>query len=210
MKLLKNKKGSSVIEAVILTPITLYLILLAIFNVTNYINVSEVTESSSYYAREMIVCQTFEDALNSLSVAYMTSQQGMIEDGDEQGADIVSYIKIYTNITDSDKETETYVLEFDTDSNSSVGHFSSFITSDNTFDYNFFSTSYSTVTINNFESYWEKGVILEIGVQRDISSTAIDNFINFTVYDATTNEKITFNLGIPTIVNAISSGVIQN
>lgn len=198
--MIKNKKGSAVFETIILFPIFLYLIFFSGFKIISYLAFSDANKEATLYARTMIVCDTPESAFNSLAeIIYNPSS------GDRLTKTNTSITKITISRIDSAHAQSTVNFDLYGEGKHT---FASFCTKDSNgirFKYD----EWNDINKNEFENMWDKGILVEITLSRDLTTDTIKNLFNVKVYDYTKNETVTLTMGVDTSIVVSASNVIS-
>lgn len=197
-KLFKNKKGSSVIETVMLFPIFLYLLFFSTFKLISYFAESDAQQEATVYARSVIACETPEQMLNQL--AKIVYDPG---NGDRRTKTNTSITKIIVTTTTSD------VVEVDfaqyAEGNATFASYCYIKDGIPLFDYEAWNNDKKTL----LESYWQTGSLVEIELSRDLTTDVIKSLFRVQVYDFQKKENAYFTMGVDTDILVVSSNVIS-
>lgn len=199
-RVLKNRKGSAVIETILLFPILLYLIFFSAFKILSYMAFSDAYKEATFYARNMIVCKTPEEAFDSLAGLVYDSTS---ERKTKTNASITSITVSSIDATVSNK----VIIEFDM-YGEGKNTFASFCsTKDDSIIFNY--DIWQNPQKNSLESIWQKGALVEVTISRDLTTDVIKNAFNVEVWDFDKQEKVTLTMGIDTSVKVMVSNVLS-
>lgn len=193
-KFFKSKKGKEMVEIIVLTPITVWLILFTTVRLLSYAISSQIQKEASTYMRDFItdttfysaVCQTYDDVAKSN----------------------LSEKTVITSITITDATTgEASVLEFSEDSSETTYFMNMFskINGKTMFNYDV-STSFKA-SYNNMVSKFQRGNYVEITCQREINEF-LSTLTNVTFYNPTTKKNVTLDFLTPGIIKASTKNII--
>lgn len=201
-KFLKNKKGSPLIEMIMLLPFLLYLIFFSTFKVASYNAFSAAYQLATNYTRELIVCKTSEEMFDVLARQVYDAQN---EDRHTKTNDSITNIRITT----MSALNESVNVSFDAYLEGG-NTFASFCYLDNgvpKFDYQRWATRASNSA--DLENKWEHGALIELTLSRDLTTDILKEAFSFEVYVFGDNEKKVLTMGIDTDIQVIASNVIS-
>lgn len=190
-RFLKAKKGKELIEIIVLTPITIFLIIFSALQLMSYVFSSQVQSTSNTYTRAFITQDNFYNGLIALA-----------QEADKEGNCTVVSITITTkdtnisatlNFSDDKSETTYFKKLYSTNSGSYVFNVAP-------------STSFEQ-RYNAISRLWERGNYVEIVTARSISD-AISAVNTISIYNASTKERTQLDYGVSGIVRATSKNII--
>ncbi len=199
--MIKNKKGSVVIETIMLFPIFLYLIFFSGFKIISYLAFSDAYKEATLYARTMIVCDSAESAFNSLAqIIYNPNSTD-----DRFTKTNTSITSITVSRIDSANVQETVNFDLFGEGKHT---FASFCTIEDG-KYKFKYDNWNDINKKKFEAMWDKGILVEITLSRDLTTDTIKSLFDVKVYDFTKSETVTLKMGVDTSIVVSASNVIS-
>lgn len=196
MRFLRNKKGSAIIENIMLLPIIIYAILFTTFKVVSWASLSNMYRDSSVSARQIAVQTTLENGLDQLAYNVANEENGFNK--------YVSITKI--TITNSKNKSEKVEVVFDVEGKGNKT-FRTYIGTNNNIPYFNYESWHSTKK-DQLASLWTQGNIIEIELTKNLAQQ-FDYFLSYKIYDVSKGEYVDMTFGIDTILKVDSSYVIS-
>lgn len=197
-KIFKNKKGSTVVETVILFPIIFYVILFATFKVITYLQHSNATEHVTSCTRIASTASNLEDAFKKIaSINYQNENGNIVKMELQNPKNLFSYELFFGK-----NENEALYLKkyYKNEDSNGIPEF----------DYVSLKNEGQEAVVN-IEKNWGKGMILKLYYENDLAKdTSLDKMLHYTYYDFSSGTKYNNSFGINTVVYANASAIIQN
>lgn len=197
MKLIKNKKGSAVIEMLIILPVLIYVIIFAIAKVSGLVAYSNIQKNSVYLVNEVVVEKDAKSALDRLS-------QIVVNEGIK---DSITSIKIIKNMN-SNFEPLEYEITFGINKLNSRNSFLAY-SSSTSFNWNSYYANNET-SASLFEANWEQEAIIEITLERDLISDVFGSLLDYKYYNVESGKWETAPFIVDTALKVSSSGLLEN
>ena len=197
MKKLRNffkaHKGKEMVEIIVLTPITIWLIIFTTVRLLSYVISTEVQKDSSSYIRCFITEKSFYEGITALA----------------KQVDTNPYDTVILSISLTDYETgEVRTLSFSNDETETT-YFKNMYYSNGSGRY-FFNYDVSSSFESNYRAvadFFKRGNYVEIVTQREINSF-ISTISNVTFYNPTTKENVTLSYLTPGLITANTKNII--
>lgn len=196
----KNTKGSSIIEAILLTPVICYLILFACIKAVNLVVTAKLYEHANYLTHELTTSKSAEEGLNKIA-KIINSDLGEYKEA-------ITKITLTTNMNNSNLSTMTFTIDFSFD-NEESSSFKSYILANGTFNISSFIANNGEL-YTNFENAWKQGALIELTVERNLAKDTFGDLLNFKYYDPEKGEMTVANFMTGTELKMSSSGLIEN
>lgn len=197
--LFKNKKGSSVIETIMLFPIFLYLILFSTFKILSYFAFSHAYEEATVYSRSVISCETPEKMFNQLAMIVYDPSNG---DRLTVSNTSITNIKVTSLKTGASYEIDFHRYGEGADTFASYCHTKDGI---KCFDYD----NWNNNIKDELETNWETGSLIEIELSRDLTTDILKNVMTVAVYDYGESKMKYFTVGVDTDIKVVASNVLS-
>ena len=195
-KIIKNKKGSAVIESLILLPILIYLIFFTAMRIFSYTVYAETYKSVTTLVREVSVCKTSKDMLNQIAAkVFDDTKENNMKTSYE-----ITKIKLSSQVG-----VDTSEVSFTT-KDSANGRFLDYVSKDSNGQGKFNYVSWQTSQKEAIEKLWQKHPIIEITVETDILS---NDFFNLYVYNVETGERVKTSFMIDPKIKVSATYVIS-
>ncbi len=200
MKILKNKKGSAVVETIMLFPVLMYLILFSFYKVVAYAEHSSIYKEASEYARIVIVYDTPQDMMDALA-------REMYDPTQKTKTKTKSSLTRISVMPKGGTIANKVSVEFD-----NYGHgsstFASFCKIESgitRFDYDRWINKNKSM----LEEVWDVGALVEIEIQKDLATDLMENVTSFYVWDFNSNKRVELTFGVETKLKASASNVLS-
>lgn len=191
-KFLKSNKGKEMLEIIILTPITIWLIFYTFVRIYANMISSKTQTVASTYVRTIITQDTLYDGL--CDVAKL-----VLDDGNDA---------VIASITVTDKNNGIpYTLSFSEDSTETTYFKRMFYKTNGKYQLNYNVSESFKSNYDNVSKAFARGNYVEIKVIEEISEW-INRFTAITFYNPQTKQNITIDYFTPGIVSAVSKNIV--